>query len=75
MLSGPPILILHLVLMEFDENMSCGKVYTDMAAYLAWRDREIAPGDFLEARGAVTKVEASAASFAGKEGEVLLKER
>ena len=57
--------LLGSLLIEFDEQMSSGKVYTDMAAYIAWR----------EARGTVAKVGASTVSFAGKEGEVLLKER
>ncbi len=57
--------LLGSLLMEFDERMSTGKVYTDMASYRAWR----------EAQGAVVTVDSGAASFAGKEGEILLKER
>lgn len=47
--------------MEFDEAMSSGKVYLDMAPYFAWRDANTATND----------AKAAVVAIPGKEREVL----
>jgi putative transposase len=54
--------LLGALLMEFDEAMTTGKVYTNMDDYHAWHT----------SREALPKTEGSAAAFKGKESEVLL---
>ena len=54
--------LLGALLMEFDEAMTTGKVYTNMDDYHAWRF----------SRAALIEARCSAAAFKGKESEVLL---
>lgn len=56
--------LLGALLMEFDESMSSGKVYVDMAAYRAWRESHDAGYEAATAPSGV--------AFRSKEGEVLL---
>jgi transposase-like protein len=53
--------LLGALLMEFDEAVSCGKVYLDMSEYRIW----------CQNRDAFRDSEGSVAAFKGKESEVL----
>lgn len=68
--------LLGALLMEFDEAMTSGKVYTNMDDYNAWR-LERSGGDLPKDEGrasreALPEAMPSAAAFKGKESEVLL---
>ena len=60
--------LLGALLMEFDESMTTGKVYTNMEDYHAWRT---ARSEGSASREALPGEEPSAAAFKGKETEVL----
>ena len=61
--------LLGALLMEFDEAMTTGKVYTNMDDYHAWRLSKPEGG---ASREALPVAMTSAAAFKGKESEVLL---
>lgn len=61
--------LLGALLMEFDEAMTTGKVYTNMDEYHTWR---LERSEEHASREALLQVEGSAAAFKGKESEVLL---
>ena len=68
--------LLGALLMEFDEAMTTGKVYTNMDDYHAWRLKR-SEGHLPEDKGcasreALPETKPSAAAFKGKESEVLL---
>ena len=61
--------LLGALLMEFDEAMTTGKVYTNMEDYNAWRT---ARSEGRASREALPNTVPSAAAFKGKESEVLV---
>jgi putative transposase len=61
--------LLGALLIEFDEAMSTGKVYTNMDDYHAWR---LAKPEGSASREALPDAMPSAAAFNGKESEVLV---
>jgi transposase-like protein len=61
--------LLGALLMEFDEAMTSGKVYTNMDDYHTWR---LERSEEHASREALPEVTPSAAAFKGKESEVLL---
>ena len=61
--------LLGALLIEFDEAMSCGKVYIGMEEYHAWRASQVAG---LVGRAAGSESLGSSDAFKGKEAEVLL---
>ena len=74
--------LLGALLMEFDEAMTSGKVYTNMDDYHAWRLAKPAghltedqgsanPAPISASREALPVEQPSAAAFKGKESEVL----
>ena len=68
--------LLGALLIEFDEAMSCGKVYIGMEEYHAWRASQVAGlvGQVagLVCRDAGSESAGSPDAFKGKEAEVLL---
>ena len=68
--------LLGALLMEFDEAMTTGKVYTNMDDYHTWRlersEGHLPKDEGRASREALPEVEDSAAAFKGKESEVLL---
>ena len=65
-----------LGVMEFDEAMTTGKVYTNMDEYHTWRlersEGHIPKAEEHASREALPEALPSAAAFKGKESEVLL---
>ena len=61
--------LLGALLMEFDEAMTTGKVYTNMEDYNAWRT---ARSEGRASCEAMPEAKPSAAAFKGKESEVLV---
>ena len=61
--------LLGALLMEFDEAMTTGKVYTNMDDYHAWCLERV---EGRSSREALPETQSSAAAFKGKESEVLL---
>ena len=68
--------LLGALLMEFDEAMTTGKVYTNMDEYHTWRlersEGHIPKAEEHASREALPEALPSAAAFKGKESEVLL---
>jgi putative transposase len=63
--------LLGALLMEFDEAMTSGKVYTNMDEFHAWRT-SLGAISWRSLREASSEARRSAAAFKGKESEVLL---
>ena len=63
--------LLGALLMEFDEAMTTGKVYTNMDDYHAWRSSKL---EGSASREALAEAMLSAAAFKGKESEALVTE-
>ncbi|WP_309723577.1 IS256 family transposase [Armatimonas sp.] len=61
--------LLGALLMEFDEAMTTGKVYTNMDEYHTWR---LERSEEHASREVLPETKPSAAAFKGKESEVLL---
>lgn len=68
--------LLGALLMEFDEAMTSGKVYTNMDDYHTWKlersDGHLPKDEGRALREALPETKPSAAAFKGKESEVLL---
>ena len=68
--------LLGALLMEFDEAMTSGKVYTNMDDYHTWRlersEGYLPKDEVCALREALPETKPSAAAFKGKESEVLL---